>query len=209
MRRLLTLAFLLTFSFAAFAQQNSSSLISAKIKDGSIMLGGNLGASYQKFSRENLNTKKKETGDLIEVRFATKTGYFFLPDFAVGINAAVEHTSINIDSTRFGAKNTYLLAGPFVRYYLNNGLFGELNVNAGVNTVKGGNKTDIKSAAVGIGYAYFLNDRIAIEPLLSFNYVQGRVDNPTFNTKDSQFGPVLNIGVQAYLWAPTRVLPTK
>jgi hypothetical protein len=209
MHRLLTLALLLTFSFAAFAQQNSSSLISAKIKDGSIMLGGNLGGSYQKFSHENLKTKRKETGDLIQARLATKTGYFFLPDLAVGINAAVEHTSINIDSTRFGSKNTYLLAGPFVRYYLNNGIFGELNVNAGVNAVKNGNKTNIKSAAIGIGYAYFLNESIAIEPLLSFTYVDGRVDNPDYNTKDTQFGPVLNIGIQAYLWAPTRVLPTK
>jgi len=209
MRKLLSLTLFLAFSFAAFAQQNQSSLISAKIKDGSIMVGGNLGASYQKFTRENIKTSRKETGDLIEVRFATKTAYFFLPDFAVGLNAAVEHTSLNIDSTRFGSKNTYLLAGPFVRYYLNNGIFGELNVNAGINTVKDGNKTDIKSAAIGVGYAYFLNERIAIEPLLSFTYVQGRVDNQSTNTKDVQLGPVLNIGVQAYLWAPTRVLPTK
>ena len=191
------------------AQQNMSSLINAKIKDGSIMVGGNLGASYQKFTRNNLHTNMKEKGDLITVRFATKTGYFFLPDFCVGLNAAVEHTSINVDSTRYGSKTTLVQAGPFVRYYLDNGIFGELNVNAGVNTVKGGDKTDIKSGAIGIGYAYFLNDRVAIEPLLSFNYVQGRTDNQDKNTKDSQFGPVLNLGIQAYLWSPTRVLPTK
>ena len=173
------------------------------------MVGGNLGATYQKFSRDNLNTNKTEKGDLITVRFATKTGYFFLPDFAVGLNVALEHTSINVDSTRFGDRTTYVLAGPFVRYYLNNGLFGELNVNAGVNAVKGGDKTDIKSAAIGVGYAYFLTEQISIEPLLSFNYVHARVDNANKNTKDTQFGPVLNVGIQAYLWAPTRVLPTK
>ena len=71
-----------------------------------------------------------------------------------------------------GKKTLYVLGGPFVRYYLSNGLFGELNVNAGVNAIKDGHKTDIRSAALGIGYAYFLTEQIAIEPLFSFNYVR-------------------------------------
>ena len=176
------------------------------------MVGGNLGASYQRYSQNNLNTKTEDTGDLITVRFATKSGYFFFPDIAIGLNAELNYTRINVDSTRFGNEDrtqTILLAGPFIRYYLNNGIFGELNVNAGVDVTKGGNKTDIKSGAIGIGYAYFLNERIAIEPMLTFNYVQNRTDTAARNTKDSQFGPVLNVGIQAYLWSPTRVLPTK
>lgn len=211
MHKITFLASLLMFiGIAAFAQENRSALINAKIKDGTVMIGGSLGGTYQKYKSDNRITKTKETGDLITGRLLAKGGYFFLPDFVVGINAEVQHVSINVDSTRYGdRKTTDLLAGPYVRYYLNNGLFGEFNVNAGVRNIKGGDKFDIKTGAIGIGYAYFLNEVIAIEPVLSFNYEQSIVDNAGRNTKDSSYGPRLNIGIQAYLWAPTRVLPTK
>jgi hypothetical protein len=55
---LLTL-FLFGFNLA-FAQENRSSLINAKIKDGSILLGGSLGASYQQYSHDNRITKKRK-----------------------------------------------------------------------------------------------------------------------------------------------------
>ncbi|HSI90288.1 MAG TPA: hypothetical protein VK927_04185 [Adhaeribacter sp.] len=207
-RFLLAVGFLLC-TFTAFGQQNQSSLIRAKIKDGSIMVGGDMTGSYQKYNRNNGKTGQKEKGDLITFRLNTKTGYFFLPDFVVGVNIALEHTSINVDSTFFGERQTYLLAGPFVRYYLDNGIFGELNVNAGLNAIKDGDKTDIKSAAVGIGYAYFFNEKVAIEPMISFHYVQNRIDNADRDFTDKQFGPVFTLGIQAYLWSPTRVLPTK
>lgn len=206
---LLLILFLFGCNLAS-AQENRSSLINAKIKDGSIMLGGNLGASYQQYSHDNRVTKRKETGDLITARLNTKSGYFFLPDLAAGLNVSLEYTNINVDSTRYGdSRTTYLLAGPFLRYYFNSGIFLEANVNAGVYAIQGGNKSDIKNAALGIGYAYFLNERIAIEPLLLFKYEMSRVDNADYNTVDQHFGPELQIGLQAYLWSPTRVLPTK
>ena len=205
MHRLLILALFLLVSLTTFAQENRSSLISAKIKDGTVMLGGNLTGSYQKYNKKTTNEK----GDLITARLTTKSGYFFWPDIAIGLNAALEYTSVNVDSTLYGSRTTDLLAGPFVRYYWNSGLFAELNLNAGVHTVRGGIKTDIKSGALGIGYAYFLSEQISIEPLLSFDYRQNQVNVNNVISKDTQFGPVLSIGVQAYLWSPTRVLPTK
>ena len=205
MHRLLILALFLLVSLTTFAQENRSSLISAKIKDGTVMLGGNLTGSYQKYNKKTTNEK----GDLITARLTTKSGYFFWPDIAIGLNTALEYTSVNVDSTLYGSRTTDLLAGPFVRYYWNSGLFAELNLNAGVHTVRGGIKTDIKSGALGIGYAYFLSEQISIEPLLSFDYRQNQVNVNNVISKDTQFGPVLSIGVQAYLWSPTRVLPTK
>ncbi len=209
MHRLLILACFMVLSMASVAQENRSSLINAKIKDGTVMLGGNLTGSYQKYSKASNNQK----GDLITARFTTKSGYFFWPDIAIGLNAFVEYTNLNISdsiqSTQFGGRTTDLLAGPFVRYYFNSGLFTELNLNAGVHTVKGGIKSDIKSGALGIGYAYFLSDQVAIEPLLSIDYRQNQINVNNKISKDHQFGPVLSIGIQAYIWSPTRVLPTK
>lgn len=205
MHKLLLLASFLFVSVTAFAQENRSSLINAKIKDGTIMLGGNLTGSYQKYNKKTTNEK----GDLITARFTTKSGYFFWPDIAIGLNAALEYTSVNVDSTLYGSRTTDLLAGPFLRYYWNSGLFVEVNANAGVRTVKGEIKSDIKSGAIGLGYAFFLSEQIAIEPLLSFDYRQNQVTINNVTSTDNQFGPVLSVGIQAYLWAPSRVLPTK
>ena len=118
MHRLLILALFLLVSLTTFAQENRSSLISAKIKDGTVMLGGNLTGSYQKYNKKTTNEK----GDLITARLTTKSGYFFWPDIALGLNAALEYTSVNVDSTLYGSRTTDLLAGPFVRYYWNSGL---------------------------------------------------------------------------------------
>ena len=205
MRRLLFLASILFVSLNSFAQENRSSLINAKIKDGTVMLGGNLTGSYQKYNKQTTNQK----GDLITARLTTKSGYFFWPDIAIGLNAALEYAGVNVDSTLYGSRSTDLLAGPFFRYYWNSGLFVEINANAGVRTVRGEIKSDIKSGAIGLGYAYFLSEQIAIEPLLSFDYRQNQVTVNNKTSKDSQYGPVLSIGIQAYLWAPSRVLPTK
>lgn len=169
------------------------------------MLGGNLSGSYQKYNQKSTGKK----GDLITARLTTKSGYFFWPDIAIGLNAALEYTSVNVDSTLYGPRTTDLLAGPFVRYYWNSGLFAELNLNAGIHTERGGLKSDIKSGAFGIGYAYFLSEQITIEPMLSFDYRQNQTNINNVVTKDTQFGPILSIGIQAYLWSPTRVLPTK
>ena len=205
MRRLLLLASILFVSLTSFAQENRSSLINAKIKDGTVMLGGNLTGSYQKYNKQSTSQK----GDLITARLTTKTGYFFWPDIAIGLNAELEYAGVNVDSTLYGSRTTDLLAGPFFRYYFNSGLFTEINLNAGVRTVRGEIKSDIKSGAIGIGYAFFLSEQIAIEPLLSFDYRQNQVTVNNKTSRDDQYGPVLSIGIQAYLWAPTRVLPTK
>src|SRR5688572_5274329 len=98
---------------AAMAQHNTSSLLNAKIKDGTIMIGGTLSGSYQKYKYNNLKTRSQESGDLIKANFSAKSGYFFLPDFVVGLNVEVDHTSINVDSTFYGPKTTFLLAGPY------------------------------------------------------------------------------------------------
>ena len=51
------------------------------------MIGGSLGGNYRNLNIYNLKTKKKNPVHLITYSFTTKTGYFFLPDFAVGLNS--------------------------------------------------------------------------------------------------------------------------
>src|SRR5690606_33237672 len=75
------------------AQENESSLIRAKIKHGSLLLGGNLQGSYQVTSSELNSTGQKVDGRRIDFNLRSKNGYFILEDLVVGLDLSVLHQS--------------------------------------------------------------------------------------------------------------------
>ncbi|WP_161887664.1 autotransporter outer membrane beta-barrel domain-containing protein [Pontibacter russatus] len=194
--------FLLSFicllaAFTSFAQENQSYLIHAKVKQGSILLGGSLSASAYTTTRELDLPLGPEEGTNILASLYAKNGYFLMHDFALGLVVSLEHESLSIstkeDADKF--RRTMMLAGPFARYYLDNGIFGELSLQAGLLNFSTGDKSNLFQGGIGVGYAYFVNQRISLEPMLSFRYFQesrGGKSNTTL-------GPMLGFGIQAYI----------
>jgi len=76
-------------------------------------------------------------------------------------------------------------AGPFVRYYLPFGLFGEVNFTGGVQSsefTSGGTSSprttnSLTSGFLGAGFAYFLNSNVSLEPLLGYGFDRTKLDN--------------------------------
>ncbi|HEX8060761.1 MAG TPA: hypothetical protein VF473_07485, partial [Cyclobacteriaceae bacterium] len=60
-------------------------------------------------------------------------------------------------------------------------------------------KYNTSNWSVGAGYAYFLNDYVAIEPLIGYGANIQKVSNP--DIKYSQPGLFLKVGFQIYLGA--------
>ena len=198
MRKLVSLIFLVfAFPPLLLAQENESFLIKAKIKQGSILLGGNVNGFFYKVTDEISvpSTTVEKTRIMANVQL--KNAYFIQHDFAVGLVTTINHESLKVDSNPeiIPERRTYLLGGPFTRYYLDNGVFGELSVQAGLLNFSSGHKYNVFEGAVGIGYAYFFNEKFSIEPILSFRYYT-EVENERSYTS---YGPMLGVGVQAYL----------
>ncbi len=195
--RILFISLLLFLSFKVFSQENHSFLIPAKIKQGSVMLGGVVSASAYKTTKElNLPLGPEEGTDvLFNVRM--KNGYFLDHDFALGLDITLEHERLSVNTDRDVAKfrRTVMLAGPFARYFLDNGVFGDLSLGAGLLNFSTGDKTNLFQGTLSIGYAYFINEKISLEPTLSFRYYK-EWRNGQANTT---LGPVLGFGVQAYI----------
>ncbi len=194
------LLILLLVPFLSHAQENESFLIKAKVKQGSIMLGGYISASAYTYTDELTNSSERVEGNLIQAQIKTKNGYFVLHDLAVGLDITLNHTSRKVTSETeqeiLPDRNTYLLAGPFVRYYLDNGIFGELTLQAGLqNFFPSGIKYNLMEGGLGIGYAYFINEKFSIEPTLALRYFRQIDDDRKYTT----LGPVLGVGIQAYL----------
>lgn len=188
---------LIFFSFSVAAQENRSYLIPAKVKHGSLLIGGTLSASAYKTTREfNLPLGAQE-GTNIFATLRSKNGYFIDHDFAVGLGVTLEHENFRSvteeDERKF--RRTRLLFGPFARYYLDNGFFGELSTEVGLLNFSTGQKSNLFEGGIGVGYAYFINQRISLEPMLTFRYFREWKDGLTNTT----FGPMLGFGVQAYI----------
>ena len=197
----LIVALIFTGTFSLKAQENESSLIRAKIKHGSLMLGGNLQGSYQFTSSELSRTGQQVNGRRIDFNLRSKNGYFVREDFVVGLDLSVLHQSNKItdvsDSEREARRETFVMAGPFLRYYMLNGIFGELTMLAGLHNFNDVNqKYKALEGGVGLGYAIFLNKQFSLEPLLSMRYFR-KVDRD--GRAYSEFGPMIGFGLQAYL----------
>lgn len=202
-KRLLILIFLITlFSLTkGWSQENESSLIRAKVKHGSLMLGGNLQGSYSLTSQDLDNTGQKVEGQLINFNLRGKNGYFVREDLVVGLDLSILHQSTKVTSPserpQEPRRETFMLAGPFARYYLLNGVFGEVTMLAGLHNFNDVNrKYKALEGSVGIGYAYFINEKFSLEPVLSFRYFQ-KVDRD--DKKYREMGPMLGFGLQVYL----------
>ena len=154
----------LTFCLNAFSQ------IEKPITKGNMILVG--GVSIQS---NNVQTTYDPTSTLTGVFAISLTpgfGYFIQDNFAIGLNT-------NISFYKQGSTKYYSLgAGPTIRYYFKDGLFikaetmiafmGRLVTNFGSNSNSKG--TNI-SLIPGLGYALFLNQKVALEPCLSYMYI--------------------------------------
>ncbi|MEJ8756620.1 hypothetical protein WG947_06415 [Pontibacter sp. H259] len=196
MKQLLLLLCLLPY--LVFAQENESFMFKAKVKHGSILIGGTLSGFAYKTS-DDLHTLngRKEDGTKIQANLQAKNGYFVVNDFAVGLNLNLYHesTKVTSDPEQEPFRETYFLAGPFVRYYLDNGVFGEAGASMGKHNFSDGLQSNLLEGSVGVGYSFFFNEKFALEPLLSFRYFRQKHGDKVY----SSVGPMVGVGFQAYL----------
>lgn len=180
------------------AQENSSHLIRAKVKQGAFMIGGSVNANFYTVSDELTAPGQKFEGTTINAIIKSKIGYFIWNDFAAGVDWTLTHVSLDVSATEVKEKpyrETMMLAGPFFRYYLDNGIFTELTAQLGLHNFTTGNKYDLIDAGFGVGYSHFINEKFSIEPVLTFRYFKKTENDMSYMT----MGPMLGVGIQAYI----------
>jgi len=160
----------------------------AQFNKGRILLGGDITFS-------STTSKTTQTGfpsnsaNENRLQLTPKIGYLIIDNLAVGVDVSL------ITSSGGSSTISTFLAGPFARYYIKN-LFieGEYSLGSG-KTV--GSKTSLNEWLVGIGYAAFLNDYVAVEPIIE--YTNNSIDYKDLNHKSTIAGFVVGVGFQIYL----------
>ena|SRR5688572_14103348 len=149
-----------------------SQAVSAQaVNQGAWMVGGNAGFTSTKFKgADESNTTLFLNPNL---------GYFIADDLAIGLNLNL--TSAN-EVTTFGL-------GPFVRFYFADAIFAQAGVDLGLGD------DEFTAFHVGVGYSWFVDNSVAIEPTLF--YRSHGVDLPDDLGDFSVIG--LSIGIQAFV----------
>jgi len=165
---------------------------------GKIMIGGSFSANFDanKYKNGGTTTKESTTNSF---GLYPQVGYFFMDNLAAGAGLSLGSSTTKSGSNKFIYTTTYL--SPFARYYFGN-IYGQLAFDLGsskakteTNNTTTTTKTNGSGWSLAAGYAYLLNDHVAIEPQLGYglNYTQA---DPG---KDIQGGLFIKVGIQVYI----------
>lgn len=195
MKQKLILLFLLisTTSFGQFSKK-------------SVLLGGNLGVSFNSSSR-TFNGTTADGGSYTSFSFGPQVGYFFADNFAGGLGVSLQSTSFKQPSSSTRFSNSYFLVTPFARYYIKNfyfqGSVGFGNTSRDNQDFQGNlytSKSKLFNWSLTGGYAIMLNKYVALEPQVSYNHLTttpSDVTNLSFISSNSNLS--LQLGLQVYL----------
>jgi hypothetical protein len=198
MKKIITVIALALICSGAYAQFNQ----------GRYLVGGSIGfsTSTTKLKNDNAtNTLAHSTSFSV----TPDVGYFVIDNLAVGAGLG-----LTVDASKGDGNDnskhteTAFTLSPFVRYYLDQGIFfqGQVGFGSQSNKDKGNGSNTTTTTKLGVfnwalaaGYAYFLNDYVAIEPTVG--YGSNSLKNKDADVKQISNGLFINIGFQIYLGA--------
>ncbi len=118
---------------------------------GRWILGTQLGGSF------SIVSVKDSEDNLTQLNIELDGGYFVMDNLAVGLVSGFTHTKLG------DTDNSNFHIGPFARYYTNMNLF----FGAGYLYSSTKDSEDFGTIPVEIGYAYFFNRYLALEPAIT------------------------------------------
>ena len=176
----------------------------AQLEQGTKIVGGEFGVELNtnksKFENQTV-TNSKSTSISLEPRF----GYFVIDNLAVGGELSLSTFSSKSESSDNKITGTSFAIGPFVRYYFPPKIFLEGQYAFGVSNTKydwldENQKSALSAWSLGAGYAAFLNENIAIEPMIGYQSVaeKDKTEGEP-EVKNINSGLFIRVGFQIYL----------
>jgi hypothetical protein len=152
----------LFFTIKVFSQDEKP------ITSGHFLIGGDFNSEYSKTN----NLK------LFQISTSPDIGYFIVDNLAIGLNIPIIYYDYvgSLNESSIGL-------GPFIKYYLNDGLFFSFKLAGNIITEHDGSNTTYgissKSLSIspGIGYAYFILQKASIELGLYYEHLNTNIKN--------------------------------
>lgn len=149
----LSVALLIFITVSAFPQ------VQKPISRGNILLGGNGSFGFNR-QKTSLNTESKS----FRYSINPTVGYFIIENLVIGFSGGYSFERYS-DSKYYGFS-----LGPIVRYYSKPGPFVKAETLFGNYHGNNTGSTSSFSFSTGVGYALFINSKIALEPCIVYRY---------------------------------------
>jgi hypothetical protein len=166
-----------------------------QIGKGTKMIGGSVGIEFET-DKTKTNSVTRVDSRSSSLVIAPQVGYF------LGLGLRTSATKYLDDDTK--TTSTSVTLEPFIRYYLPQKIYFEakFDVGAGNNKYKTDDTTDTDKYSIAgwsllAGYAYFLNDNVALEPQIGYESLAFK--NKGTSTRYVDGGLFLRLGLQVYL----------
>ncbi len=163
---------------------------------GKFIAGGSFSATSNSYKYNDGSTTSKSSS----VSVNPQVGYFIVDNFAAGAGLSLSHSVYKAPSGSPSGElsSNNISFSPFVRYYIDK-FFGQATFELGSSKTKTDNTNfNFKNSgwSLSAGYAYLLNEHVAIEPQIGYgtNYVKNDFGNKT--TNGNLF---LKAGIQVYI----------
>ncbi len=198
MKKMILVLLLAVAATGAFAQFNK----------GRMLVGGAVG--FQTYTEKTKSGSTTTTeGRSTSISLTPQFGYFVIDNLAVGAGLDVSLSKFKPDSDNdFESSSSSFAFQPFVRYYIKPGIFFQGAVGFGSGSDKQsyqGNsdkdKFGLFNWALSGGYALFLNDYVAVEPMVGFGMstTKYKEDTDQAEYKAINSGLFLRVAFQIYL----------
>ncbi len=169
----------------------------AQVEQGKILASGSLAFSSSSY-KSQYDGNTMYDFNTTTVQLSPRLGFFITDAVAVGAGLGFATSTLKNENSK--GTETSVSLSPFVRYYLPQGAFGQAEVGIGSSKLKGEGeqKTNDFLWSLGVGYAYFLNDNVAIEPMVSYNAATNTdADDTKYKQKTNTIS--LAVGLSIYL----------
>lgn len=175
----------------------------AQFEQGNKLVGGSLGADFTT-DKTKVDNTTYTNGRNVNFSFDPQLAYFVINNLAVGGAFGFSTESYKEDDSDYKSVDNEITIQPVARYYLSQGIFfqGNFIVGSAKNKVTDNGDTDetkysVSGWSLSAGYAYFLNDHVAIEPQLGYS---GKgYKNKENDIKYADNGLYIRVGFQIYL----------
>ncbi len=181
--------------------------IEKPITKGHMLLGGSLAIDFERMKEYDQTLSPQVIYYTDGVTFTTDLycGYFILNQLALGVKTDIttssiqEYSSVNEEKSKHSYHNVGI--GPFVRYYTKQGVFVEPFASLALWKTSDPNASSSwknYSYGIGIGYSWFVNPSIAIEPQVKYVH-QNQPQYLATPNEVKNDGINISIGFQIYL----------
>ena len=142
----------------------------AQFEKGNKLVGGSLGLSFTT-DKTKYDGSTYTNGQYVNFSLDPQIAYFVIDNLAVGGAFGFSTDSYKEDDSDYKSVDNEITIQPLVRYYLAQRIFfqGNFIVGSAKNKVTDNGSTNetkynVSGWSLSAGYAFFLNDHVAIEP---------------------------------------------